>query len=315
MNYGFIDSNFYVDIPSCTRKIVNYKDEFNKRARDIASDKLMLCLSSGLDSQLVLHSFKTQGIPFECSFLRLDGYNETEYKNLKILEKKYGFNANVVNINPNSLKEEIMHLMYDLDVHPNHALQHIFVRELPYDYDIVQCMSTPYIFYREKKHHMYYGWYDPDISRHRALSAIKDRIGQNIFFGSTSELWLGSISDPLVKYFIDSWDYFEDNNLVLKDKQDLVQQKISQVLRYEYYIKPLFLAKYWKDELIYFPKLTGFEKVDWIENDSFINKKRYDKHHILIPIDELIDHYEQTDGRIKRFISKPFIAKNIDKNE
>lgn len=49
MIYGFEDCTFYVDIPS-TREIGNY-------------------ISGGIDSQMLLHSLMTQGIPVECSFL------------------------------------------------------------------------------------------------------------------------------------------------------------------------------------------------------------------------------------------------------
>jgi len=304
MIYGFEDSKFYIDITSCSREIGNYREEFDRRAREIASDKLMLCLSSGLDSQLVLHSLKTQGIPVECSFLRVDGYNETEYENVKLLEKKYGFKTNVININPNTRREEIEHIAHQTDVHPNHALQHLFVKELPNDYDIVQCMSTPWLIPREKVHYAYYGWFDPDVSRHRALNAIENRTGEIVIFGDTSEMWLSCIADPLVEQFLHSWEYFEDNGLIMEKAINQEYKKIPHVLRYEYYVKPFFLAKYWRDELLYFPKLTGFEKIDWIENDAFLNKVRYDKHHIIIPIQELIAFYKNTDARVQRHISK-----------
>ena len=75
---------------SCTRPSGNLKEESDRRARDIYLNnpgKIMLCLSSGLDSQIALVSFVKQGIPLECSFLRLDGFNENEYENLKTLMK------------------------------------------------------------------------------------------------------------------------------------------------------------------------------------------------------------------------------------
>jgi hypothetical protein len=303
MIYGFEDCKFYIDITSCNREIGNYREEFDRRAREIASDKLMLCLSGGLDSQLVLHSLKTQDIPVECSFLRVDGYNETEYKNVKLLEKKYGFKTNVININPNIQREEIEHIAQQTDVHPNHALQQLFVKELPNNYDIVQCMSTPWLLLIEKVHYVYYGWFDPDVSRHRALTAIPNRTGKIIMFGDTSELALSCLTDSLMEQFLNSWEYYEDNGIIMEKYADNKCKKIPQVLRYEYYVKPLFIAKYWKNELIYFPKLTGFEKIDWIENESIVNAYKYYKHRIMIPIRELVDHYGYTDGRIKRHIS------------
>jgi len=106
-------------------------------------------------------------------------------------------------------------------------------------------------------------------------------------------LWLSCITDSLVEYFLNSWEYFQNDALI-------------PAHRYDYYIKPLFISKYWKNELFYFPKLTGFEKIDWIEKDYSVNKSRYDKHHILIPITDLIEHYKHTVGTVKRFWSSRY---------
>ncbi len=59
---------------SCTRPIGSYRQEIESRAKELSNNKLMLCLSSGMDSQIVLHTFKSLGIPFDCAFLRTDGF-------------------------------------------------------------------------------------------------------------------------------------------------------------------------------------------------------------------------------------------------
>ena len=65
MHWGFDENNkFYVEHASCTRPAGDLREESDRRARDIYLNnpsKIMLCLSSGLDSQIALVSFLKQG--------------------------------------------------------------------------------------------------------------------------------------------------------------------------------------------------------------------------------------------------------------
>ena len=299
MNFG-IDADtgnkFYVEHTSCTRTAGTLREESDRRARDMYMDnpKLMLCLSSGLDSQIALHSFKSQGIPVECSFLRLGGFNDNEYTNLKVLEKKYGFTANVIELDPNTCREELEDLSTKLDAHLNHCIQHKFVSELPKDYDVIQVLHDPWLITRKDtaQHYIYQSYYDPEIARYRALSAIEGRTGKIQMFGNSSEYFLSSINDELFHYFLKSWIYYDGNGFMLHDL------KVNDVLRYEYYIKPMLYAKHWGDDLIYFPKFSGYENIDWLyKSVRRIQKERQ----CFIPWKDLIKHYQNCDGTTKRY--------------
>ena len=67
MKFGFEDNRFYIDVPPATRINTNMRQETELRAEQIYSysRKILLSLSSGLDSQSVLHTFYLKGIPFE----------------------------------------------------------------------------------------------------------------------------------------------------------------------------------------------------------------------------------------------------------
>jgi hypothetical protein len=41
-------------------------------------------------------------------------------------------------------------------------------------------------------------------------------------------------------------------------------KKLPDVLRYEYYVKPMLYAKHWSGDLTYFPKFSGYENIDWL---------------------------------------------------
>ena len=110
MKYGFEDNKFYLDIPACARPAGNMKQESDRRALEIAEQgtKLMLGISSGVDSQSVLHSFYTQGIPLECVFFYMPGYNEVEYEQLQLVKKKYGQRIDIIDLDPYSIKEDFL---------------------------------------------------------------------------------------------------------------------------------------------------------------------------------------------------------------
>ena len=294
MNFGLDNEKFYIEHTACSRLPGTLKEESDRRAVELYSQnkKLMLCLSSGLDSQTALVSFIRQGIPIECVFLRLNGYNDNEYENLKLLEKKYNFKSEIVNIDPISSKEEILDLSTKLDVNVNHALQYKFVSMLPTEHDIIQVMHDPWFYTSKKfgKHYVYHSWTDPEIGRYVPLTKIP-RHGNIQMFGDSSELFLSSITDTIFDYFFTSWQCF-NNGLMYRGKE------LNDVLRYEYYVKPLLYAKHWGDELLYFPKFAGYENVPWMYElltDIKPNKMCF------IEKNELIQHLRSCNGTTKRY--------------
>lgn len=302
MNFDIdpITSKFYVEHTACTRHIGTLKEESDVRAYDIHNanpGKVMLCLSAGLDSQMALVSFLRQGIPVECSFLRLGGFNDNEYQNLKVLESKWGFKAHIIYIDPNQRREEIEHLKGILGVHGNHCIQHLFVKELPGDYDVVQVLHDPWIMTNPKSgvHYLYQSYYDPEIARHRALSAI-ERTGSIVMFGDSSEYLLSSINDDLFHNFLHSWIYYKQNGFRLSSNVP-----VPDILRYEYYIKPMLYAKHWKDELVYFPKFSGYENIDWLTKE--VRSLRRERE-CYIPYHSLISHLQSGVG-VHRFYQAP----------
>lgn len=289
------NNNFYVDYVSCTRKPGTLREEADSRAREIYANnkKVMLCLSSGLDSQIALHSFMSQGIPLECTFLRMGGYNDNELENVKILEKKYGFKAHIIDMDPNSFRDEIEDLKIKLDAHANHCIQYKFVSMLPKDYDVIQVLHDPWIYTNKNlgKHYLFHGYYDPEIARYRVLKSI-ERTGEIHMFGDSSEFFLSCISDDLFKYFFNSWIYYDGNGLQQYGK------KLADVLRYEYYVKPMLYSKHWGNELSYFPKFSGYENIEWLMKEVRVMKL---EKFAAIEVNELISHLSKFNGETRRF--------------
>jgi len=294
MSSGFENDKFFLDFKSCVRSHGNMREESDRRAIELAEvgGKYLLCLSGGLDSQSVLHSFYTQDIPLDTVFLYLPNYNDNEYSQVKFLDKKYGIKTQIVDLDPYECKDEILKISQESNV-PSllTVLQSKFVSLLPDNADIIQMVHDPFV-YISPTHQFYYyqGFYLPEISRERAFSFLK-RKGRHIMYGNTAEFLLSIISDDIFVAALHSSEYFDGNGL----HKDICQLKTFD--RWDYYIKPLLYGKYWKDELTYFPKFAGRENIE------YFNVKSIDvrNHAVAIPYEEIVNFLKTPGGIIKRY--------------
>lgn len=297
INFGFEDKKFYVDYTSCGWPVSNYRDEFKKRAIELSSrsKKLMLGLSSGLDSQAVLHSFYEQNIKIECAFLYQPGFNEIEFSQLKILEKKYNINTIIVEINPYSIKEEIIDLYHKTGITPNQQIHKKFLEKLPEDYDFIQGVHGPDLFYKDSKWFCLETANSFEISRLRAFQFIK-RSGKILGWERTGAILLSLLTDDILTSFMNSYNYISNNKLVYKDGSS-----IPIIDYWDLYIKPFIYGKYWKKELEYFPKFQGCENIDFIMEGP---RNNYKKHSTIISYDNLVFHLKKNSGLVKRVYEK-----------
>lgn len=294
MIYGFENEKFYMDYPSCTRKPGNMKEESEHRAREIAavSDKILISLSSGIDSQSVLHSFCTQGIPVECAFLYLPGYNDNEYTNVDIVKKKYGVKVHIVDMDPIKVQEECEQESLLTGIHPNSINQKMFLAQLPDDWDFIQITHDPYVhIHNDGRWSFFTGYNTPEVMRDLAFKSL-NRKGKYFFFGDTSEFTYSYLADDIYRSVLYAVKYFDGNGL---NKPNTLLKTVD---RWDYYIKPILYGKYWRDELIYFPKDAGFHRISYLKKPL-----EYRKHGILIPYFEFLDHLGAIDGTTKRYYS------------
>lgn len=306
MIYGFVDGKFYVDLVSCSRSYLNLREEYKLRSLEIfnSTNNPILSFSGGLDSQAVLHSFLELGINIKTVFLYLPNYNDEELEQIRILDKKYNIKTEIIDIDPYQCKKEINDLSSELDIPgKNHLLQRKFLSMLPEDCDLIQAMPEPFIYINPLSQNKYYyqGYYTAEISRQRALDSL-NRSGKNILFGDSPELQASILNDDVFEAAIVTSEYFDNNKLVAQGKNLLTLD------RYDYYIKPLIYGKYWKDELIYFPKFTGFENIDFLNEKT----KKIKKHAIVIPYREAKDFISQT-GRVQKRFFENVPYENSDK--
>jgi hypothetical protein len=292
INFGFENDKFFVEY-SCSRPVGNLRQEFDRRAVELyqKNPKLMLGLSTGLDSQAVLHSFFTQGIPLELAFLYLKGSNENELERLRILEKKYNFNAIVIEMDPYEKKDDILELYKQTGIAPYHHMHNEFLNQLPKDYDFIQGIHGPDIFSQNGKWYMIETANSFEISRLRALQ-LSNRSADIIGWERTGEILLSLLTDDVLQAFLHAHPYIFENGL-----RDSNGEKVKFIDNWDVYIKPFIYGKYWKGELEYFPKYQGPEKVDWIMNTKWHD---YMKNLISTPLNTLVNHLQKHDGSTLR---------------
>lgn len=289
INFGFDKEKFFAEYSPVTRPVGNFREEFEIRAKDLFGKRkrLILGLSSGLDSQAVLHSFYTQNLRIETAFLYHPGYNDIEFEQLKIIDKKYNIKTQVIEIDPMAVKDQVLELHQQLNLPPNQILHRMFLEKLPPDADVIQGYPGPdFLLYKEK-------WYwletanSWDVSRMRALMSLEGRQGTIIGFERTNEILLSLLTDEVVTSYLYSFNYINNNKLIFESGE-----KIGNAYMWDLYIKPFIYGKYWKDELEYFPKYQGPENIDYIMNGP---RNEYEKNLVVVPYLKLIE-YLRTPG-------------------
>jgi hypothetical protein len=299
MKYGFEDGKFYIDFVSRSRTVGTMREESDRRALEIGSTypKIMLSFSGGVDSQCVLHSFYTQGIPIETVFMYMPGHNDNEHEQVKICDKKYSRTTHIVEVDPIAIAEEIISMSDQLDVPSTHSVLHAkFLSLLPGDYCFIQNAHDPYVYIHPADRRAWYvqGFHSSEVSRHRAFSSIK-RSGDFVFWGDTTEYLLSVINDDVFKAAIHTSNYYDGSGFVKEGKS------VKTVDRYDYFIKPLIYGKYWQDELIYFPKFGGYENIPYISDRMDQGKVKSKQHGIVQPYWKMLKFLNIEGGLVKRF--------------
>jgi hypothetical protein len=297
MKYGFEDGKFYLEITSKTRPVGNLREECELRAREIAatSSKIMVSFSGGIDSQCMLHSFYTQNIPIETVLMYLPGYNDVEYKQVQALDKKYGMRTHIIDINPLDYQDEFARQAIELDMpNKNTLLQRKFLTLVPDDYDFIQNQGPDPLVYINPFHGQssyFNGYYSDNIGRDRIFKTV-NRKGKVIFWGESDEYLLTTLNDDVHRAAIDSAKYFDENGATVPGRNLKVHD------RWDYYIKPLVIGKYWKKELTYYPKFSGFENIEFIKEKIGLKARH---HAVVIPYYKLIEFLDTESGITRRF--------------
>lgn len=297
MILSFNNNIFSVTLQGSGRPVGNVRLESERKARELYSEnnKIMLGLSSGLDSQVVLHSFVTQDIPVKCAFLYLSNCNDFELDNVRLLEKKYGLDLEIVELNPDQLKDSLMAEYQQTGIPPHQLMHKHFLSLLPAEHTFIQGLDGPDMVKGKDG-----GWYIMQTANSFVNSRVRGmeqlgRPGKIVSWEKSSELFQSIITDDVYTAYMHAHNNIVNNGLSYQN-----DKAIPLIDHFDLYIKPFLYGKHWGSELDYFAKYQGPEKISWIMNQRW---HRYEENVVFIPYDEAVNIFS-TAGAEKTFIQK-----------
>lgn len=285
MSYGFENEKFYIDLSPCTRSVGTVRQEFTERAKLIAQENkdLYLSFSGGLDSQSTFLAFKDAGIDINCAFMHMPGYNDNEFENVKQCMHKWDFDVTIITIDPYKEKDYILETSNKLGIPPNQILHSLFLNKLPESCTLVEGFNGPDPYVHNGEHYILETANSVEYARLRAYKTLcNDRTA--VGFEKDEHLMLSILKDGTVTSFCNAWNYYAIEGLSYLD-----EEPISVINYWDLFIKPIFYGKNFGNDLIYFPKYQGCEKIDYIINGM---EHRYRENQIFFKINDIIDFLE-----------------------
>ncbi len=279
--------NFSVTYHSPRRKIGNLREEFNNDAVELSTNLGMvyIAFSSGIDSQIIARSFLDMGLDAEYVFLHNKGKNDLELKHVLECEKFYGIKVRKIELDINEYKDvwradNEKHFASSITQYPFLYLSEQLEEDWPI---ITQGKAEPAIVGDRKDIMSIYHNYYEDMELR--FSLMKNR--RQVFdFPVSPEAITSYYTDDNLKTFASNIKYFAQNQI-----------KISQSQFFNMYAKPFVKGKYFKDDVIWYSKLTGTENYpDWMIAANYIKETR-----VSVPYWNLVDFLENTIDQEKTY--------------
>ena len=274
------------------RKFGNLREELLNDAKSISNrfGHVYVALSSGIDSQTIVRSFIDAGADFTPFFVYSAPFNDNEYCQILECEKFYGIKVKIIPIDVLSKKDDWMQRK-ELD--KVQTLTHYNMvdacKQLEGNDPIVMCGPELHILGNKKLGPICasHNCYKADNLRFREIRKFRTLID----WPSSPESLASLYCDDLIKVFMDTKEFFDGNNFI-HSSGDILRPSQS----FNNYVKPLLKGKYFKKDILYFPKSTGYENFpDWIIKGRIEGRPpiRYD---VTVKMIDAINHLSLCDG-------------------
>ena len=280
MKYGLDENDkYWIEYTSLPRPIGNMRQELDLACQRIANErKTIISLSSGLDSQVVLHSFIQQGLPHECAFMYHPGFNDSEFQNIKILEKKYNFKCNIIDIDPMAIKDEIEALSTATRIPPQHHIKAKFLDQLDQACHVLEGPENPDLFVNNNN--LKLSAADEGTWRmmesYNAIDTTSawfhaNRQNPTVYLDRRSlhqEFAISMLIDDIAVAYRHAFPYIKENGMV---DPKTGKAPLWIIWGWGLYIKPIQFGKYWGNELEYFPKFAVQKEIDYVATPKVIH--------------------------------------------
>ena len=278
------DDGFAVRYTAPSRKYGTLRTEFEKDALAISKKygKVYVGFSSGVDSQIILKSFIDQKLEVIPVFMHTVGYNDLEFARVKECEDFYKIKIHVYNVYIDDYKDQWLKddsnpmLFYPLKVMVDQLSDSLpIVMQGAVEPSIVRNSKSIPVIYHNKNEGM--------IVRHNLLSTSRPILD----FPYSPEAVASYYTDPNLKLFCQTLNYYYTEGLTDSDILNL----------YNAHAKAFVKGQYYRNEILWFDKLSGHENYpDWILDPVYDKTNR-----ILVPYNELVSFLETTNGATKTF--------------
>lgn len=294
IGYELVNDQFVVKYQSPARAFGNLREELNsdvKRIND-AHGKVYVAFSSGVDSQVILRCFLDMKADFEPFFLHVKGFNDYEYDLVKESEKFYGIDIKILELDLEQHKSEW--LLRKEQEKPITLLHYPFEwasKQLPENFPMIMSgANEPAIIGNSTKGlHIYHNYYESLLLRF-------DLIGKHrtiLDFPYSAESLAAYYCDDLIKTWGDVCEYYINNDLVSASSM-----RMHPLGRFNYYLKGLLKGKYFKRDILWPAKKTGYENYpEWtIPHFPYPLKTS-----VSVNYNDLVSHLESCSGTWKEF--------------
>jgi hypothetical protein len=274
-----------------SRKFGNLREELTIDAKNISNrfGHVYVALSGGMDSQIIVRCLQDVGADFTPFFIHSIGCNDDELELIRQCEKFYGISVEIVSVDVHSKREEWLQRMLQDKLHT--CLNYNIIdgcNLLKENHPIVMCGPDICIAGNANYPHTVstsYNYYRADNVRFRNIRKTRTLLD----FPYSPESCASQYCDDFLKSYIECKLYYENNGLVDRTSYKPVRNNSL----YQMYVKALLKARYFKKDILYFGKRTGYENYpSWILKDA-IPPPEYN---VVIPFEESIPHYELCDG-------------------
>lgn len=295
ISYEKDDQGYFVTYRSPNRKFGNLRDELNNDVKSINDKhgKVYVAFSSGVDSQVILRCFLDMKGDFEPFFIHVKGLNDFEYTMVKESEKFYGIKIKTLEIDINQYKDQwLMEKFKDGLITLLHHPFEWASKQLPENYPVIMSGANEPAIIGTQKSGIYI-YHNADES----LNLRFKRINQHrtiLDFPYSSESLAAYYCDDLIKTWGDVCNYYITNGLVTPD----THKPVDAGSRFNYYLKGFIKGKYFKKDILWPAKKSGYENYpDWMAPHFLYTKEA----NISAKYDNVVEHLESCTSTIREF--------------
>jgi hypothetical protein len=245
--------------------------------------KCYLGFSSGIDSQIIARCFIDMGIPFEPVFLHVPGSNDIELKHVEECERFFNMKVTRLTINLEDHREEWV-ARSKTELVPNmHQYQFEWLcKQLAEPWPFIsQGAMEPYIVGSNNHNVCIYRNKFEDM---RQRFAIIEPVRKVFDFPYSPEAIASYYTDNAVKGYCASLQSYRENAL----------QSNGSPLRpgqyWNYYAKPIVKGQYFRKDIIWYGKLSGYETYpEWFKSEYYVKETR-----VTVPYWDMVSFLENS---------------------